>query len=139
MILSWGEERQLRRELAAAAAAAEGVCSSAGGGGVEWLAGDAKEEVKVSVINDRKQDVMNHTIQRRRRRQKVRRHESREGRESVSCVPNRMLLFASFSAGCLLCGALISTWVVLRCRFALNGSLSFIANRLSFFFLFYFF
>lgn len=28
---------------------------------MEWLAGDAKEEVKVSVINDRKQDVMNHT------------------------------------------------------------------------------
>lgn len=31
---------------------------------MEWLAGDAKKEVKVSVINDRKQDVMNHTIQR---------------------------------------------------------------------------
>lgn len=89
---------------------------------MEWLAGDAKEEVKVSVINDRKQDVMNHTIQRRRRRQKARRHESREGRESVSRVPNRMLLFASFSAGCLLCGALISTCVVLHCRFAFNGS-----------------
>lgn len=91
---------------------------------MEWLAGDAKEEVKVSVINDRKQDVMNHTIQRRRRRQKVRRHESREGR-----VPNRMLLFASFSAGCLLCGALISTWIVPHCRFALNGSFCFIPNR----------
>lgn len=106
---------------------------------MEWLAGDAKEEVKVSVINDRKQDVMNHTIQRRRRRQKVRRHESGEGRGSVSRVPNRMLLSASFSAGCLLCGALISTWVALRCRFALNGSFCFIPNHLLFFFLFYFF